>query len=384
MSVTNIPAKVIYKLWARAAGRCEYCNKPLWEDIVTKAQFSTAYIAHIIAEKPGGPRYHPVLSEQLKHDFSNVMLLCDTHHRLIDKEDVEGHPIERLREMKRAHEERVQIQTALSEEKQSHILHYGANVGKLKAFVTWVQSKEAMYPTHYPAESHAIEITLQNSLFDDSQTNYWSIERQNLQQQFAARVQGRLGKDITHLSVFAIAPQPLLVELGRLLSDVTGITVYQHQKEPHDNWRWSESPESFVFEIVRPTAISDTIALNLSLSATIDNARITSVLGEDISTWTLTIATPYNDFLKSRSQLQAFRECFRKLLNEIKAVHGQEQVIHVFPAVPTSVAVEVGRVWMPKADLPLKIYDQNSRLGGFVEALSIDSSQEVNYHANNR
>lgn len=127
-------------------------------------------------------------------------------------------------------------------------------------------------------------------------------------------------------------------------------------------------------QVIRPKTSSDTIALNLSLSATVDNARITSVLGDDAAIWKVTIDNPYNDFLKSRAQVQAFRECFRKLLDEIKAVHGQEQVIHVFPAVPVSIAIEVGRVWMPKADLPLTVYDQNSALGGFVEALSIDSS----------
>lgn len=372
MSVTNIPNKIKYKLWARAAGRCEYCNKPLWEDLITKAQFSTAYIAHIIAEKPGWARYDPVLSEKLKHDFSNLMLLCDIHHRLIDVEDVEGHPADKLREIKRNHEERVRIQTELSEDKQSHILHYGANIGRLNAFVTWFQSKDAMFPTHYPAESNAIELHLSNSPFQDSEQDYWNLERNNLQRQFASKVHQRLGKDIKNLSVFAIAPQPLLIELGRLLSDVTGITVYQHQKEPEDNWRWAQIEMPVDYQVIKPLVDSETVALNLSLSATIDNSRITSVLG-NASVWTLTIAEPYNDFLKSQSQLQAFRERFRKLLNEIKAVHGQDKVIHVFPAVPVSIAVEIGRVWMPKADLPLRIYDQNYKLGGFVEAFTIDS-----------
>lgn len=375
MSVSDIPNKVKYKLWAKAAGRCEYdeCNKPLWEDIVTKAQFSTAYIAHIIGEKPEGPRGDPILSEKLKHDFSNLMLLCDTHHRLIDKEDEEGHSVERLIKMKRAHEGRIQIQTELGRDRQSHILHYGANIGALRSFVTFSQCKEAMFP-YYPAESQIIEINLQNSPFEDSRPDYWIIERENLRQQFSAKVRDRLGKDITHLSVFAIAPQPLLIMLGQLLSDVTGMSIYQHQKEPQDNWQWSELPKKMEFEIIRPVVRSETIALNLSLSASIDNARITSVLGEDTAIWTITIDSPYNDFLKSRDQLQAFRECLRKLYDEIKSMHGQEQVIHVFPAVPVSVAVEIGRVWMPKSDLPLKIYDQNSKLGGFVEAFSIDSN----------
>jgi allophanate hydrolase subunit 2 len=40
---------------------------------------------------------------------------------------------------------------------------------------------------------------------------------------------------------------------------------------------------------------------------------------------------------------------------------------------PVSAAVETGRVWMPKADLPLLISNQNRKLGGFVRAFEIGS-----------
>jgi len=115
------------------------------------------------------------------------------------------------------------------------------------------------------------------------------------------------------------------------------------------------------------------------LSATVDNSRITSVLGNEISIWTLTIEKPNNDFLKSREQLSMFRQQFRLLMDRIKARHGQNIVLHVFPAVPVSVAVEIGRAWMPKADLPLCIYDQNRKLNGFMKALKFpeDPNQEV-------
>ena len=56
-------------------------------------------------------------------------------------------------------------------------------------------------------------------------------------------------------------------------------------------------------------------------------------------------------------------------MDRIKVRHGQDVLLHVFPAVPVSIAVEVGRVWMPKVDLPLCIYDQNRKLGGFTKAL---------------
>jgi hypothetical protein len=89
------------------------------------------------------------------------------------------------------------------------------------------------------------------------------------------------------------------------------------------------------------------------------------------SEWRFSVAQPHNDFLKSQLQLESFRVDFRSLLNEIKLAHGQDAEIHVFPAVPVSVAIEIGRVRQPKADLPFIIYDQNTRAGGFVRTITI-------------
>jgi hypothetical protein len=58
-------------------------------------------------------------------------------------------------------------------------------------------------------------------------------------------------------------------------------------------------------------------------------------------------------------------------MDRIKSLHGHDSILHLFPAVPVSVAVEIGRVWMPKADLPLRIYDQNRKLGGFEHAFDV-------------
>jgi hypothetical protein len=66
----------------------------LYLDSLTKAKFNQAYIAHIVADKPGGSRGDIVLSPLLDTDIKNFMLLCDSHHRLIDKEDVIGHTVD--------------------------------------------------------------------------------------------------------------------------------------------------------------------------------------------------------------------------------------------------------------------------------------------------
>ncbi|MCT2195992.1 SAVED domain-containing protein [Paenibacillus sp. p3-SID1389] len=373
MSVTNIPEKVKIRLWGLAAGRCQYegCNEPLWLDTLTQHEFNGAYIAHIIADSPNGPRGDAILSEQLEKDISNLMLMCDKHHRLIDREDVEGHPVERLREMKRKHEQRIQLVTSILDNMQSHVLLYGSNIGQHSFPLNWDRTTPAMLSIRYPAEKPAIEISLGNSSIHDGDELFWVVEREQLRRQFSDKVKRRIALgDICHLSVFALAPQPLLIELGTLISDICPADVYQLHREPAD-WVWQEDPADFKYIINEPDEIHQVAALNLSLSATIDNTRIFKVLGSETSVWTVTIQTPHNDFMKSKQQLSMFREIMRRLLDKIKAVHGHDNMLHVFPAMPVSAAVELGRIWMPKADLPLCIYDENRQLGGFKHTLSV-------------
>lgn len=79
-------------------------------------KYNKAYIAHIVADSLDGPRGDPERSEKLANEISNLMLLCDPHHTLIDK-DVANHPEDRLVEMKRKHEERIARITAIAPEK---------------------------------------------------------------------------------------------------------------------------------------------------------------------------------------------------------------------------------------------------------------------------
>lgn len=376
MSKTTIPTKTRNLLWLKSAGRCQYdsCNKPLWYDDITKNPFNSAYIAHIIADEPGGPRGDPILSGELADKLSNLMLLCDSHHRLIDKIDVDGHSVDKLQKMKQSHETRIEILTSICEDKQSHVLLYGANIGIHNPNINWQKASNAMVPLKYPAENEAIEISLINSSFQDHQKSFWEIERENLQNQFDLKVRRHLAmRKISHFSVFALGPQPLLIELGRLLSDIQAADIYQLHKEPAD-WVWQEHPEKFKFDLIKPETLCKNVALNLSLSGTINNSRITKVLGEDTSIWTITIENPENDFLKSREQLRLFRQHFRKTLDVIKAKHGQDTVLNIFPSVPAPIAVEIGRVWNPKADLPLSLYDQNHKKDGFFNAFNISGT----------
>lgn len=374
MSVSYIPDPVRYRLWGKAAGRCQYegCNERLWLDPLTKTEFNTAYIAHITADKPSGPRGDAELSEKLKADLSNLMLMCDVHHRLIDKEDVDGHPVARLQQMKAEHEARMEILTDIAADKQSHILLYGANIGAQNAPLSYHEAALGMAPDRFPASAQPLELGLKNSSFEDRTEEFWQIETIHLRAMVEQQVRPRFRSgEISHLSVFALAPQPLLTLLGSLLSDIPTAEVYQRHKEPN-SWAWDEEPSTWEYEIQRPkTTETKAPALVFALSATVVDNRITAVLGEEAEIWRVTIPEPHNDFVRSRIQTYEFRRELRRLLNEIKASHGEDGSIHIFPAMPVSLAVELGRIHNRKSDLPLVIYDENKALGGFVNAIEI-------------
>jgi hypothetical protein len=182
-------------------------------------------------------------------------------------------------------------------------------------------------------------------------------------------------REIHHLSVFAFAPQPLLIEIGRLLCDILPADVYQRHREPA-GWRWPIDGAPIRYQVRKPEKASGPAALVLALSATVVDERITCVLGEDATIWSITAEQPHNDIMQCRADLGEFRRLVRAMLNDIKAAHGEHTVIHVFPVLPVSAAVELGRVWMPKADLPLVIYDQNRTLHGFVRTIQIGGNSQ--------
>jgi SMODS-associated and fused to various effectors sensor domain len=180
---------------------------------------------------------------------------------------------------------------------------------------------------------------------------------------------------IRHLSVFAIAPQPLLILLGSLLGDIVPSDVYQRHREP-TTWVWPPERETPAFRLTRPTSVEGSAALVFEVSATVKVERIQQVLGEKVSIWSIGVPAPHNDVMKSRRQKAEFRALVRTALDQIKSVHGQSTTLHVFPAMPVSVAVELGRVRMPKADMPWLVYDQVNSRGGFVRALTIPDGEQ--------
>jgi len=99
----NYTIQTIKLLFGKNNGQCSFpdCkNKIIAEDGTVVGQ-----IAHIQAASKKGPRYNPPISDEERASFSNLMLLCDKHHKMIDnKANEDEYSIELLKSWKAEHE----------------------------------------------------------------------------------------------------------------------------------------------------------------------------------------------------------------------------------------------------------------------------------------
>lgn len=104
----SISEKSIKLLWSNAAGRCSFslCDERLTvAQAAEYAPYTLGEMAHIKGNKPTSNRYDEEQSDKERDSYENLILLCPTHHTLIDKaENEERFTVEMLHEMKVEHE----------------------------------------------------------------------------------------------------------------------------------------------------------------------------------------------------------------------------------------------------------------------------------------
>lgn len=86
-------------------GRCMFsgCGSRLNFDSLSGHRGNFGYMAHNVAASENGPRGIIYLSKNLADEPSNVLLLCDVHHRLIDRIASLDYPASKLQDMRTIH-----------------------------------------------------------------------------------------------------------------------------------------------------------------------------------------------------------------------------------------------------------------------------------------
>ena len=230
------------------------------------------------------------------------------------------------------------------------IVTYSAMIAGDSPQIDYAQACKALPMVVEPSE-HPFEIKNENP--EQDEVSFWEKESAFLVKKVNELFTSMSVTKKMHLSLFALAPMPLLVKLGSLLNEKYQVEVYQKHRNP-DNWnRLGEEGQEYI--VNRPDNTDKKAVLVFSLSASIRD-RINHYYNDNASIWEVTVANPNMDMLRSKRQQDEFKEIVRDLLTEISnSTHDNTIAVHM--AMPVACAVELGRVWMPKSHKALELYD---------------------------
>jgi len=149
------------------------------------------------------------------------------------------------------------------------------------------------------------------------------------------------------------------------------VDTFQRHRDTQD-WVWKdeESNENYIRPPDRPGEGNDVVVL-LSLSGTIHADETEEIVPASAPMYELTVQDPSRQYLRTREQRDAFKTAWQRLLADIRRDHGESAVIHLFPAIPAPIAVEVGRALLPKSDPDVRVYDNHKDQGGWRYALTV-------------
>jgi len=370
------------RLWATSAARCSLCSTYLLDEQSFYRTVKTGQIAHIVGATSGprSPRGVSDLTGLERADASNLLLLCGSCHLRMD--DVvlrELYTVEFLTSRKIEHERRVREVTAFATLRPTIVLRMSADVRGAPSLPTARQIGEALLSeslTGFGADTRTgnIEIDL-----PDRQENRWAWDvgigriDQAIQKLSSAVAAG----DSDVVSVFALAPIPLLAYLGSQLDDKYEVRLFPRQRRDDVlAWTWPIAPT----ETPRFTTIleggdgeaSDVVdvVVTISVSAPVKEINKPAAL---IGLPTLTIDLDGIQMgvgaIDSKQALSSFDATWRAALTRVEESWPRCARIHILAAIPATAAVQLGRSRMRTAQPELMIYQLTEY--GYEKAVTI-------------
>jgi hypothetical protein len=309
-----------------------------------------------------------------RNDFDNLILACADHNHLIDDKNYEqDYPVERLREFKREHEQRIALLTASGPELKTHIVRLKANVGEGVVDIPLEKIREAIFP-YYPADLNGTEIDLTKFAGNDTSA-YWQTAAAAVEKAISEMMAPRIdGSAARHVSVFALGPIPLLVKLGHCLGNKLHVEFYHRHRDDQD-WKWKTTNGTVKYKhsVIREGTVDSKVGLVLSMSGTIPLRDLPNGFAHKYPIHEITLdgLPPTPLFLKTRGDVTEFKLIYETFLRGMKRDYPGVKELHIFPATPPPIAVMCGIVPFRKIDPALIVYDNNKK-GGFKRKLKVN------------
>lgn len=368
-TVRRIPEATKILLAVRSGGRCQFpgCNKYTFEHALTLRDGNFSERAHVVAFSEAGPRGRAGERPEDIHDISNLMHLCFDCHKLVDDNPTE-YPRSVLEAYKAEHESRIRHVTGLGPDLRTSVVQLKALIGGQAVDIPPRQIYSAVSP-RYPSDRRGHIIDLTNIPVDSDE--FMRIAAQTIDREVDRLYATGMDVEKTrHVSLFALAPIPLLVHLGRQLSNKIVVDLFQRHRDGGNPWSWRTSgePADYVTSQLQRGSDPRRVAVVLSLSGPILRDRLPADIDDSFTVYETTLSNgkPSVDFMRQRADLERFRMAYRTFLAVLMRDHPGVRELHVFPAVPAPVAVALGHDLLPKVHPALLVYDDDKARGGFT------------------
>jgi len=177
----------------------------------------------------------------------------------------------------------------------------------------------------------------------------------------------RKGRDLLpKFAVFSLAPIPLAIHLGYLLSDRVEVMPFQYDRE-RSTWCWDESRDKYDkdFHIQgMPSVPIDNpvdVIVRVSLSASINPGDSITAAGDCSVQVDLSVTNPDVMWLCHPEQLTLLSKAFRGILKEINRFVPNCTGLHLFYAGPTGGAITLGQAINPRMTPQVTLYQYERR-----------------------
>lgn len=345
----------------RSLGCCEFenCADPLF--INTEGVFGNyGTLAHIVAASSGGPRAEAGISEDAITDPENFLYLCEKHHRLIDKTDVETYTIERLRNMlvKRKYLANLLSMQLKYEETipiifEGDILEIKTEISK-REVLDAVISKGMIF-TENPIRPIKLQATRSEA---NSYSDYWNNLFSTNDSEIIAYK--RLLRDLgnTKLSIFPLATMPFIFLMGYMTGESQPIQLFHRNRAR--GWVFlNEDQDKNIFDInsfTKPKGNLEEVVILLAITATIDEDRLPLSL-KALPRITLTCSTAEigQDVFNTQGELERYKEKAQQAVN-IAIDTYKAKKIHIISVAPAVAIFILGQKFQRRSSPPITMY----------------------------
>ncbi len=364
VEVTDLDAR---RVWVAAGGRCTFCKEFLAEDETTGQAVFTGQLAHIVGAtvEEGSPRGDNPKTLKERALPANLMLLCAGEHKVIDTyEHWSTYVEEQLLTFKNQHERDVRELTGLLRKPKTTVIRVAGDIRDQtvdfsKQAVIRALLEEQRFPDfslHDDSQNCEVDLRRYDGE-DDSVGSYWESTTLTLQKRLRPLKNHLKTKQIDHISVFALARIPILVQLGVLLDDVTNVTVHNRRRDEGWGWYAKGPTEPLTFSVTETAGEGDPV-VTFSISGPIDiRALPTELQGKPCYDIRAEGVKLNPKILRSSEDLEALIQTWREVLATLEENH-RNQPISLVLAVCAAGAVEIGRAHMRGAHAPLRVFDR--------------------------